>query len=36
MRKFGWVVTVVVGGYASWLFLRSIPDMARYAKMSMK
>jgi hypothetical protein len=34
MRTFGWAVTVVVGGYAAYLFLKSVPDMIRYAKMS--
>ena len=34
MRKFGWVVTVAVGGYATYLFIKSIPDMVRYAKIS--
>lgn len=34
MRTFGWAVTIVVGGYATFLFLKSIPDMVRYAKLS--
>jgi len=34
MRTFGWMVTVVVGGYAAFVLLKSIPDMVRYAKMS--
>jgi hypothetical protein len=34
MRTFGWMVTVVVGGYATYVFLKSIPDMIRYAKIS--
>ena len=34
MRAFGWTVAIVVGGYAGYLFLRSIPDMVRYAKIS--
>ena len=34
MRTFGWVVTVVVGGYAAYVFLKSIPDMVRYAKLA--
>jgi hypothetical protein len=35
MRAFGWTMAVVVGGYASYLFIKSIPDMVRYVKMSM-
>lgn len=34
MRAFGWMVTLVVGGYAGYVFLKSIPDMVRYAKLS--
>jgi hypothetical protein len=34
MRTFGWVVTVVVGGYATFLVLKSIPDIKRYIQMS--
>ena len=34
MRKFGWTVAIVVGGYASYLFVKSIPDLYRYAKMT--
>jgi hypothetical protein len=34
MRAFGWAVTVVVGGYATYLFVKSIPDLYRYAKLS--
>ena len=34
MRTFGWAVAVVVGGYATYLVLKSIPDMVRYAKLS--
>lgn len=33
MRKFGWAVTIVVGGYATFVFLKSIPDLVRYAKL---
>jgi hypothetical protein len=33
MRTFGWVVTVVVGGYATYVVLKSIPDMVRYARL---
>jgi hypothetical protein len=35
MRAFGWTVAIVVGGYASFVFVKSIPDMVRYVKMSM-
>jgi len=34
MRTFGWMITVVVGGYATYVFLKSIPDLVRYAKLS--
>jgi hypothetical protein len=34
MRTFGIVITAVVGGYAAYLFLKSIPDMVRYARIS--
>ena len=34
MRTFGWLVTVVVGGYAAYVVLKSVPDMVRYAKLS--
>lgn len=34
MRTFGWAVTIVVGGYATYLVLKSIPDFVRYAKLS--
>jgi hypothetical protein len=35
MRIFGWTVAVVVGGYATYVLLKSTPDMWRYAKLSM-
>ena len=35
MRTFGWTVAVVVGGYASYVFVKSIPDLVRYVKLSM-
>jgi hypothetical protein len=35
MRAFGWTVTIVVGGYATYVFVKSIPDLVRYVKMSM-
>jgi hypothetical protein len=34
MRTFGWTVAVIVGSYATYLFVKSIPDMYRYAKLS--
>jgi hypothetical protein len=34
MRAFGWAVTILVGGYATYVFIKSIPDMVRYAKLS--
>jgi hypothetical protein len=34
MRTFGWAVAIIVGGYAGYIFLKSIPDMVRYAKLS--
>jgi hypothetical protein len=36
MRKVGWAFTIVVGGYATYLVVKSIPDMVRYVKISMK
>jgi hypothetical protein len=34
MRAFGWAVTIVVGGFAGYLFVKSIPDMVRYVKLA--
>jgi len=34
MRIFGWVVAVVVGGYATVMILKSVPDVVRYVKLS--
>jgi len=34
MRAFGWTVAIVVGGYSTYLFIKSIPDFIRYAKLS--
>jgi hypothetical protein len=34
MRTFGWIVTVVAGGYAAFVLLKSIPDIGRYVKLS--
>ena len=34
MRTFGWAVAIVVGGYAAFVFVKSIPDVVRYAKIS--
>jgi hypothetical protein len=33
MRMVGWAVTLAVGGFATYLFVKSIPDMYRYAKL---
>jgi hypothetical protein len=35
MRTVGWTVTLVVGGYATYVLVKSIPDIARYVKLSM-
>lgn len=34
MRTFGWIVTIVAGGYAGYVFVKSIPDLVRYARLS--
>jgi hypothetical protein len=34
MRIFGWTVAIVVGGYSTYVFLKSVPDLIRYAKLS--
>lgn len=34
MRTFGWLVTIAVGGYVAYITLKSLPDIARYAKIS--
>ena len=34
MRTFGWTVAIVVGGYSTYVFLKSIPDIVRYVKLS--
>jgi hypothetical protein len=34
VRAFGWVVAIVAGGYATYVFIKSIPDMVRYVKLS--
>jgi hypothetical protein len=34
MRALGWTVAVVAGGYAAFVLLKSIPDIARYIKLS--
>jgi hypothetical protein len=36
MRAFGWTVAIVVSGYATYVFMKSIPDMVRYVKLSSK
>lgn len=33
MRVFGWAVAVVAGTYATYVFVRSIPDVVRYMKL---
>jgi hypothetical protein len=34
MRIFGWTVAIVVGGYSTYVFLKSVRDLIRYAKLS--
>jgi hypothetical protein len=34
MRIFGWTVAVVVGSYSTYLFIKSVPDLIRYIKLS--
>jgi hypothetical protein len=34
MKTFGLAITVVVGGYVTFMLLKSIPDMVRYVKIS--
>jgi hypothetical protein len=34
MRTFGWMLVAVVGGYATYMVLRSVPDVVRYVKLS--
>lgn len=34
MRAFGWTVALVVGTYATYVFIKSLPDLIRYAKLS--
>lgn len=34
MRVFGWAVALAVGGFATYLTIKSIPDMVRYVKLS--
>ncbi len=34
MRIFGWTVAIVVGGYSAYVFIKSLPDIVRYAKIS--
>jgi hypothetical protein len=34
MRIFGWAMFGIVGGYSLYLFLRSVPDVVRYVKLS--
>ncbi len=34
MKTFGWTVALVVGGYTAYVFIKSIPDLVRYVKLS--
>jgi len=34
MRTFGWTIAVITGGYTAYLLLKSLPDIARYVKLS--
>ena len=34
MRAFGWTVALLTGGYTAYVLIKSIPDMARYIKLS--
>ena len=34
MKTFGWTVAVIAGGYTAFILLKSIPDIARYVKLS--
>jgi hypothetical protein len=34
MKSFGWVMFVLIGGYSSYLLIKSIPDIVRYVKLS--
>jgi hypothetical protein len=34
MRIFGWTVAIVVGSYATYVFIKSVPDLFRYVKLS--
>jgi hypothetical protein len=34
MRAFGWAVAIVVGGYATLMVVKSVPDLVRYVKLS--
>ena len=34
MRTFGWAVAIVLGGYSTYLVVKSIPDIVRYVRLS--
>jgi hypothetical protein len=34
MRTFGWTIAIVVGGYSTYVFVRSIPDFVRYVRLA--
>jgi hypothetical protein len=34
MRTFGLAIAVVMGGYATYMLLKSIPDVVRYVRIS--
>jgi len=34
MRAFGWAVLGIVGGYSLYLFVRSVPDVVRYVRLT--
>ena len=34
MRAFGWVIAVAAGAATAYVFVRSIPDIVRYVRLS--
>jgi len=36
MRVFGWFVTLACGTYATYVLIKSLPDLVRYAKLRSK
>ncbi len=34
MKSFGWFMFVVIGGYSTYLLVKSVPDIVRYVKLS--